>query len=164
MSIVCQVYLLNLMTFSHPNQYSRWFVENDLALFYSSISTLNILLQMLKSLYEKKNRPSLTLTHVHKLGLRSLWKEIEQSRFYKNIARVNILRQIHQFSGFLDRGRGIYNLHSRRKRLVCSCSAFNFNGLLILTSIQPEVKSLKFWPFCVILNISRGLGRWDALL
>ena len=56
---------------------------------------------MLKSLYEKKNGSSLTLTHVHKLGLRSLWKEIEQSRFYKNIARVNILRQIHQFSGFL---------------------------------------------------------------
>ena len=138
--------------------------RNDLALFYSSISTLNILLQMLKSLYEKKNGSSLTLTHVHKLGLRSLWKEIEQSRFYKNIARVNILRQIHQFSGFLDRGGVIYNLHSRRKRLVCSCSAFNFNGLLILTSIQPEVKSLKFWPFCVILNISRGLRRWDALL
>ena len=85
-------------------------------------------------------------------------------KVYKNIARVNILRQIHQFSGFLDRGRGIYNLHSRRKRLVCSCSAFNFNGLLILTSIQPEVKSLKFWPFCVILKISRGLRRWDALL
>ena len=160
----CQVCLLSLMTFSQPNQCSKWFVENDFALFYSSISTLNILLQMLKSLYEKKNGSSLTLTHVHKLGLRSLWKEIEQSRFYKNIARVNILRQIHQFSGFLDRGRGIYNLHSRRKRLVCSCSAFNFNGLLILTSIQPKVKSLKFWPFCVILNISRGLGRWDALL
>ena len=76
---------------------------------------------MLKSLYEKKNRSSLTLTHVHKLGLRSLWKEIEQSRFYKNIARVNILRQIHQFSGFLDRGGGgIYNSYILEERDLCA--------------------------------------------
>ena len=80
---------------------------------------------MLKSLYEKQKLPSLTLTYVHKLGQRFLWKEIEQSRFYKNIARVDVFEANSSFlsSDFLDRGmwRFTYRLEERDERV---CSAF----------------------------------------
>ena len=102
------------------------FLKNEhLPLFYLSISSLNILLQMLKSLYEKQKLPSLTLTYVHKLGQRFLRKEIEQSRFYKNIARVDVFEANSSFlsSDFLDRGmwRLTYRLEERDERV---CSAF----------------------------------------
>ena len=103
------------------------FLKNEhLPLFYLSISSLNILLQMLKSLYEKQKLPSLTLTYVHKLGQRFLRKEIEQSRFYKNIARVDNFEA--NSSSFYLRTfwtvgawRLTYRLEERDERV---CSAF----------------------------------------
>ena len=95
--------------------------NEHLPLFYLSISSLNILLQMLKSLYEKQKLPSLTLTYVHKLGQRFLRKEIEQSRFYKNIARVDIFEANSSFFIFGLSGpwRVAFNLQTRRKRRAC---------------------------------------------
>ena len=81
---------------------------------------------MLKSLYEKQKLPSLTLTYVHKLGQRFLREEIEQSRFYKNIARVDNFEA--NSSSFYLRTfwtvgawRLTYRLEERDERV---CSAF----------------------------------------